>query len=123
MRFEIGRVSLAERAVVIVEPQVAWMPMARDEQSGQPSPLKSATAALKVQPGGPLMPAAAAWSVIVTGTGDLGGGVLGGGLGRADTRRGWHGRNRRSRPGGERHRPRGAGRLFDERARPSGPPW
>src|SRR5690349_3433501 len=50
-------------------------------RSGQPSPVKSATAALNDQSCLPPMPAAAAWSVIVTGTGVLGGGVFGGGLG------------------------------------------
>src|SRR5262250_235805 len=54
-------------------------------RSGQPSPLKSATAALKDQSCGPLMPAADAWSVIVTGTGGAGGGVFGGGLGAGPT--------------------------------------
>src|SRR6266480_3002250 len=54
-------------------------------RSGQPSPVKSATAALKDQSGWPLMPAAAAWSVIVTGTGGTGGGVPGGGLGGGPT--------------------------------------
>src|SRR5262249_45223360 len=48
---------------------------------GQPSPLKPATAALKVQSTGPLMPAAGAWSVIVTGIGVVAGGVGGGGAG------------------------------------------
>src|SRR5260370_38720267 len=50
-------------------------------RSGQPSPLKSATAALKDQ-SVPLMPAAAARSVIVTGIGVVGGGVFGGGVRR-----------------------------------------
>src|SRR5262252_2341894 len=54
-------------------------------RSGQPSPVKSATAALNDQSGVPLMPAAAAWSVIVTGTGVFGGGVPGGGLGAGPT--------------------------------------
>src|SRR5215831_3647232 len=54
-------------------------------RSGQPSPLKSPTAALKVQSTGLRMPAAAAWSVIVTGTGVVGGGVCGGGLGAGPT--------------------------------------
>src|SRR5262249_39122464 len=53
--------------------------------SGLRSPLKSATAALKVQSSGPLMPAAAAWSVIVTGTGAVAGGVCGGGVGAGRT--------------------------------------
>src|SRR5262249_56733330 len=53
--------------------------------SGQPSPLRSPTAALKVQSGGPLMPAAAAWSVIVTGIGVVAGGVAGGGFGAGPT--------------------------------------
>src|SRR5262249_50437004 len=53
--------------------------------SGQPSPLKSATAALKVQSSGPLMPAAAAWLVIVTGIGVVAGGVAGGGFGAGPT--------------------------------------
>src|SRR5690348_8745241 len=54
-------------------------------RSGQPSPLRSPTDALKVQSVGPLMPAAAAWSVIVTGTGAVGGGVFGGGPGAGPT--------------------------------------
>ena len=49
--------------------------------SGEPSPLKSAMAALKDQSGGRLIPAAAAWSVIFTPIGLTGGGVFGGGLG------------------------------------------
>ena len=49
--------------------------------SGQPSPLISATAALKVQSTALPMPAADAWSVMVTGIGVVGGGVFGGGLG------------------------------------------
>src|ERR1700758_4009789 len=53
--------------------------------SGQPSPLMSATAALKVQSCVPLMPAAEALSVMVTGTGVAGGGVFGGGLGAGPT--------------------------------------
>src|SRR5215471_13184189 len=53
--------------------------------SGQPSPLISATAALKVQSVGLPMPAALAWSVIVTGIGVVGGGVLAGGLGAGPT--------------------------------------
>src|SRR5262250_2805545 len=53
-------------------------------RSGQPSPVRSATVALKDQ-SVPLMPAAAAWSVIVTGTGVAGGGVGGGGLGAGPT--------------------------------------
>src|SRR5690349_1428377 len=51
------------------------------KMSGQLSPLKSATAALKVQSCGPLMPAAAAWSVMVTGIAVVAGGVGGGGVG------------------------------------------
>ena len=53
--------------------------------SGQPSPLISATAPLKVQSTTLPMPAAAAWSVIVTGIGVVGGGVLGGGFGAGPT--------------------------------------
>src|SRR5262245_28857907 len=53
--------------------------------SGQPSPLKSVTVPLKVQSCGPLMPAAGAWSVNVTGTGIVAGGVLGGGAGAGPT--------------------------------------
>src|SRR5262245_6609686 len=53
--------------------------------SGQPSPLISTTAALKVQSCVPLMPAADALSVMVTGTGVAGGGVFGGGLGVGPT--------------------------------------
>src|SRR4029077_14728642 len=53
--------------------------------SGQPSPLKSATDALKVQSCGPLMPAAGAWSVMVTGIGVVAGGVSGGALGVGPT--------------------------------------
>src|SRR5205809_129228 len=49
--------------------------------SGQPSALKSAVDALQVRSGLPRMPAAAARSVIVTGTGAFGGGVFGGGPG------------------------------------------
>src|SRR5215471_11851226 len=49
--------------------------------SGQLSPLKSATDALNVQSCVPSMPAAGAWSVIVTGIGVVAGGVGGGGLG------------------------------------------
>src|ERR1700722_4115481 len=49
--------------------------------AGEPSPLKSAMAALKDQSGGMLIPAAAAWSVIFTPIGLAGGGVFGGGLG------------------------------------------
>src|SRR5215471_4736551 len=52
--------------------------------SGQPSPLISVTAAAKDQ-SVPLMPAAAAWSVIVTGTGVVAGGVGGGGCGAGPT--------------------------------------
>src|SRR5262249_52848638 len=107
-------------------------------RSGQPSPVKSATAALKDQSFGPVMPAVAAWSVIVTGTGVPGGGVFGGGLGggptpgAAGTRgTGGGGRGRRKdRPGGTArvfdgglgaqpahqgdHRPRRVGREADE---------
>src|SRR5215471_21072453 len=53
--------------------------------SGQPSPLISATAALKVQSVGLPMPAALAWSVIVTGIGVVGGDVFAGGLGAGPT--------------------------------------
>ena len=53
--------------------------------SGQPSPLVSATAALNVQSCGPLMPAAGAWSVMVTGIGVVAGGVFGGGFGAGPT--------------------------------------
>src|SRR6185312_6095061 len=59
-------------------PGCQWWAMNR---SGKPSPVKSAPAALKDQSGEPLMPAAAAWSVIVTGIGVCAGGVGGGGLG------------------------------------------
>src|SRR4029077_1495855 len=54
-------------------------------RSGQPSPVRSATVALKDQSGWLLMPAAAAWSVIVTGIGVCAGGVGGGGLGAGPT--------------------------------------
>src|SRR5215472_11325943 len=54
-------------------------------RSGQPSPVRSATAALNDQSFVPLMPAAAAWSVIVTGIGACAGGVFGGGLGAGPT--------------------------------------
>src|SRR5215813_5656795 len=71
--------------------------------SGQPSPFKSATAALKVQSGGPLMPAAGAWSVIVTGIGVTGGGVAGGGPGAGPTpgAAGTGGTGAAARPGSE----------------------
>src|SRR5579871_5967484 len=59
-----------------------WWEMNR---SGQPSPVKSATAAPKDQSLVPLMPAAAAWSVSVTGMGVCAGGVGGGGLGAGPT--------------------------------------
>src|SRR6202035_5590023 len=59
-----------------------WWEMNR---SGQPSPVKSAAAAPKDQSFVPLMPAAAAWSVIVTGMGVCAGGVGGGGLGAGPT--------------------------------------
>src|SRR6516164_9862677 len=62
-------------------PGCQWWEMNR---SGEPSPVKSATAAPKDQ-SVPLMPAAAAWSVIVTGTGVVAGGVGGGGLGAGPT--------------------------------------
>src|SRR5579863_313945 len=54
-------------------------------RSGQPSPLKSATAALNDQSALLLMPAAVALSVIVTGIGVFAGGVFGGGLGLGPT--------------------------------------
>src|SRR5579859_6318683 len=54
-------------------------------RSGQPSPVKSATAALKDQSCLAAIPAMAARSVIVTGTGVFGGGVFGGGLGLGPT--------------------------------------
>src|SRR5262249_27065198 len=53
--------------------------------SGQLSPLKSATEALKVQSCVPSMPAAGAWSVMVTGIGAVAGGVFGGGFGAGPT--------------------------------------
>src|SRR5690348_2189027 len=53
--------------------------------SGQLSPLKSATAALKVQSCVSSMPAADAWSVMVTGIGVVAGGVFGGGFGVGPT--------------------------------------
>src|SRR5690349_201165 len=59
-----------------------WWEMNR---SGQPSPVKSAAAAPKDQSLVPLMPAAAAWSVMVTGMGVCAGGVGGGGLGAGPT--------------------------------------
>src|SRR5215469_15811458 len=58
-----------------------WWEMNR---SGQPSPVRSPTVALKDQ-SVPLMPAAAASSVIVTGIGVCAGGVGGGGLGAGPT--------------------------------------
>src|SRR5690242_4490501 len=54
-------------------------------RSGQPFPVKSAAAAPKDQSFVPAMPAAAAWSVIVTGMGVCAGGVGGGGLGAEPT--------------------------------------
>src|SRR5215470_12407361 len=54
-------------------------------RSGQPSPVRSATVALNDQSFVPVMPAAAAWSVIVTGMGVCAGGVGGGGLGAGPT--------------------------------------
>src|SRR5215831_12477055 len=54
-------------------------------RSGQPSPLKSATAVPKDQSDAVLMPAAVALSVIVTGIGVVGGGVFGGGFGAGPT--------------------------------------
>src|SRR5215472_15890086 len=53
--------------------------------SGQPSPLKSATEALNVQSCVLSMPAAGAWSVMVTGIGVVAGGVFGGGFGAGPT--------------------------------------
>src|SRR6185437_6940648 len=53
--------------------------------SGQLSPLKSATVALKVQSCGPLMPASGASSVMVTGIAVVAGGVGGGGVGAGPT--------------------------------------
>src|SRR5690242_3383453 len=53
--------------------------------SGQLSPLKSATAALKVQSCVSSMPAAGAWSVMVTGVAVVAGGVFGGGFGVGPT--------------------------------------
>src|SRR5690349_10884123 len=53
-------------------------------RSGQPSPVRSPTVALKDQ-SVPLMPAAAAWSVIVTGMAVCAGGVGGGALGAGPT--------------------------------------
>src|SRR5262249_58132116 len=54
-------------------------------RSGQPSPVRSAMVALKDQSCAPPMPAAAAWSVIVTGIGVCAGGVGFGGLGAGPT--------------------------------------
>src|SRR5579871_4274582 len=62
-------------------PGCQWCEMNR---SGHPSPVRSATVAPKDQ-SVPLMPAAAAWSVIVTGMGVCAGGVGGGGLGAGPT--------------------------------------
>src|SRR5690348_16478111 len=59
-----------------------WWEMNR---SGQPSPVRSPTVALKDQSGWLLMPAAAAWSVIVTWMGVCAGGVGCGGLGVGPT--------------------------------------
>src|SRR5215468_4575339 len=113
---EEGRIGRAERAVLIVEPQVRRMPVPRDENIRPAIAVEIANGRAE----GPVRRAADARGRRLVGDrhrdrGDRRGRGRRRARRGADTRSGGHRRNRRGRPGGERDRPRRATRLLDER--------
>ena len=115
---KVRRVSLTERAVLVVEPQIARMPVARDKYVRPAIPVGIGNGRAER----PVLRPADARRRCLVGDGHRDRGRRRGRVRRrvwrgAHARDGWHRGNGRRCPGGERDGSRGTVRLFDERVR------